>query len=136
MDKSRSYNNSRGLYKKSDKYRDRSDSRQSTFRSQSRSPARRLRVASRSPSKDNGRSFSCGHFGYFTKECPEKDTSGGKSNTGKKHKGCSHMHEGGQVEGKDEEEEQVMSAMYHSGESHSAIQLNREGKEYCKHLNQ
>ena len=34
-----------------------------------------------------------------------------------------------------EEEDEVMAAMCHSGETYSSIQANREDDEYCRQLN-
>ena len=76
--KSGGYNNSKESYWRPDYYRDGGDSKQARLSGQSRSPTRRLRVASRSPSREIDGCFSCRQFSHFSKDCPEKVTSVGK----------------------------------------------------------
>ena len=45
------------------------------------------------------------------------------------HEGCSHLYEGGPEETEEDEEEEVMAAVCHSGDTYSAIQSIREDDE-------
>ena len=124
--KSRGYNNSRGSYIRSDNYTEQSDSRQSRFRSQSRSiPTWKFQAASVSPSMDDDRCIDCRQHGHFAKNCLERANSVGKVwKWWKELKGCFHLCEGSPEE--EDVEEDVMPAMCHSSETYIAIQPNRE----------
>ena len=73
--KSRGYNTLQGSYTWQDNYNDRSDRRQPRFRSPSRFPAKRSKVAFRSPNRDKDRCFSCRQLNHLAREYPEKNTS-------------------------------------------------------------
>ena len=99
------------------------------------------RVALRSPSKGSGRCFGCRQFGHFDNDCPEKDTCvrelQHREERASKHKGSSHLYEGGQEVDDDDndDDDEVLAAMYHSGETYSSIHPNREDEEHYKQLN-
>ena len=124
--KSRGYNTSRGSYCRPDSYHYRSDSRQSRVRSPSKSPTRRPRDASRSPSRDNERCFSCKQF---ARDCLEKDISVATAQPREKsspmNKDSAQLYGGEpnkeKEEDEEEEEEEVMAAICHSVEVYSAI---------------
>ena len=71
---SRGYNNLRWSYRRPDNYTYKSDRRQPRFRSPSRCPTKRPRVASRSPHRWCWKMLKL-KFGHFAKKCPEMDTS-------------------------------------------------------------
>ena len=107
----RGYNKPRGSYKRQENERDTSDGRQQWFRIQTRWPARRPRVETRSPCRDKDRCLSCREFGNFAKDCPGKGISAVKA----KHReersskciGCSYLYEGDPEEEDKEEKGRI-----------------------------